>query len=274
MLDTYLTSIDEHIHFDHIQKQVHNIDFHLHRGCEIYLLIQGDVQYFVEKSVYPVAYGDLIITNEHEIHKPAFLSNAVYERITLQFMPVIMSPFRTAAYDPVQCFYNRPHGENNKVPLGAKDLTYLRSLFAKYAELCKLQAPGDGLLKLSCLMELLVFINTAFSSGHTAEDSRFMHEKLSPVLNYIEAELGGELSLDHLAKQFYINKFYLMKLFKTYTGSTIHEYIISKRIAAAKRYLSEGCNVTEACFQSGFRDYTAFLKMFKKKVGLLPKDYV
>ncbi|SDP17778.1 Helix-turn-helix domain-containing protein [Paenibacillus sp. yr247] len=274
MLEANLNTIDEQINFDHLQKQAHNIDFHLHRGCEIYFLIQGDVQYFVEKSVYPIAFGDLIITNEHEIHKPSFLSNALYERISFQFIPALMNPFRTEAFDPVKCFYNRPHGEQNKVTLSPREVASLRDLFAKYDELSRHPAAGSELLKLSCLIELLVFVNGLYTQNRKTDDNRFMHEKLSPVLDYIEAELDGDLSLDHLAKHFYINKYYLMKLFKTYTGSTIHEYVISKRIAAAKRLLSEGCNVTEACYQSGFRDYTAFLKMFKKKVGLLPKDYV
>jgi YesN/AraC family two-component response regulator len=119
-----------------------------------------------------------------------------------------------------------------------------------------------------------VLINQLFLNQKHSDSGINMHQKLSPVLDYIEQNLDQDLSLDQLEKEFYINKFYLIKLFKKYTGSTIHEYIIYKRISLAKRYLSQGCNVTEACMKSGFNDYSSFLRMFKKRIGVTPREYL
>ncbi|MCZ8511894.1 AraC family transcriptional regulator [Paenibacillus filicis] len=273
MLETYLNHIDEHIRFLHATKKVRNVDFHLHHGCEIYFLLQGDVHYFVEKTVYPLRFGDLILTNEHEIHKPSFSSESVYERITLEFPPTLALLYQTAEFQPLSCFYDRPKGERNKLSLSSKETSALLGLFLRYEQLQKNPSPGDAILKLSCFMELLVYINALFSMNKQPDTGLDLHHKLSPVLDYIERHLEEDLSLDRLEKLFYINKYYLIKLFKKYTGSTIHEYIVSKRISLAKKLLSEGCNVTEAYLQCGFNDYTSFLRMFKKKVGLLPKDY-
>jgi AraC-like DNA-binding protein len=251
------------------------VDFHLHQGCEIYFLLKGDVNYFVEKTVYPLQIGDLIITNEHEIHKPSFSTKALYERITIEFDPSLVEPYCTEGYSLLSCFYDRKIGQRNKVSLTARDTATLLSLLMKYDILHKNPQPGDAVLKLSVFLELLVLINRLFAEHkqHDQGQGMDLHDTLSPVLDYIELHLNEELSLDKLQELFYINKFYLIKLFKKYTGSTIYEYIISKRIALAKRLLSEGRTVTEACLASGFNDYTSFLRMFKKKVGLLPKEY-
>ncbi|TVY09000.1 AraC family transcriptional regulator [Paenibacillus cremeus] len=273
MLGTYLTNIDKNIQYSHLQRKAPNIEFHLHGGCEIYFLLQGDVNYFVEKTVYPLQFGDLMITNEHEIHKPAFSSEAWYERITIEFSPQMVTAFQTDGFDPLRCFYHRKNGEQNKMTLSPKEVAALQSLFMKYEYLQKNPAEGNEILKLSCFMEILVFINHLFDHQKSDEGIN-MHHKLSPILDYIELNLDQELSLDHLEKEFFINKFYLIKLFKKYTGSTIHEYIIYKRISMAKKYLAEGSNVTEACLKSGFNDYTSFLRMFKKRVGVTPRDYV
>jgi AraC-like DNA-binding protein len=273
LLDNYLNQIDEQIKFLHAVKQVHNIHFHLHRGCEIYFLLRGDVNYFVEKTVYPLQYGDLIITNEQEIHKPAFSTKALYERVTIEFNPMLASLFQTGSFQPLACFYNRPNGKKNKIKLTNREVSLLKSLFTKYDYLLKHPSEGDSIIKMGCFMEILVLINRFFSDNRATDSGVDLPLRLTPILEYIDLHPEEDLSLERLEKMFYMNRYYLSRLFKQYTGSTIHAYIVYKRISMAKRLLAEGCNVTEACVRSGFNDYTSFLRMFKKKVGVLPKDY-
>jgi AraC-like DNA-binding protein len=122
-------------------------------------------------------------------------------------------------------------------------------------------------------MEVLVLINSIYHGRTHAHNELDVHHKLSPVLDYIELHLHEPLTLELLENRFFINKYYLLRLFKQYTGSTVHEYIVTKRIAMAKKYLSEGMSVLDACMRCGFNDYTSFLRMFKKKIGVLPKEY-
>lgn len=273
MLDTYLNEIDHHIKFVHIVKPAHGMNFHLHDGCEIYFLIRGDVNYFVERSIYPLQYGDLIITNEHEIHKPAFITDALYERVTIEFSPMLAQLFQTDSFHPLACFYNRPKGRKNRIKLTVKEITSLTALFAKYDYLLKHPADGDAIVKLGCLMEILVLIQRLYHDQRASDGGFDLPVKLAPVLEYIDAHIQEDLSLTGLEGRFFINRYYLNRLFKQHTGSTIHDYILYKRIAEAKKLLADGCNVTEACHRSGFNEYTSFLRIFKKKVGLLPKDY-
>lgn len=273
MLKAFINNIEDNIKYSHVKTKVPYIDFHLHDGCEIYFLISGDVNYFVEKNIYPLKFGDLIITNNNEIHKPAFTSDVVYERITLEFNQDLPQLFSTNNFDVLNCFYNRISGEQNKISLSPNETSNILELFHKYENLCNITNNAANLLRLNCFIELMVYINNLFLNVRNIDENNYIPLKLQPILDYIDKNLDSDLSLEVIEKKFFISRFYLSKLFKKFTGSTIHEYIIYKRISIAKKLLTEGCNVTEACMKSGFNDYSNFLKVFKKTVGILPGKY-
>lgn len=266
-------NISKHINYTHMKIKHPIVDFHLHDGYEIFFLISGDVSYFVENKVYSIEYGDLIITNNHEIHKPSFGSDKIYERICLEFNPAIVQPLNSQKFDLLNCFTNRPAGEHNRIRLNHKHVDDILELFYKIESLGKNQYEGSEILRLSYLIELLVFTNRVYMRIPVSKELPNIHEKLVPILQYIDDNLESDMDLECLEKLFYIDRYYLSKLFKSGTGSSIHSYIIFKRISKAKRLLSEGVNVTQACTRCGFNDYSNFLKMFKKIVGISPGKY-
>jgi YesN/AraC family two-component response regulator len=266
-------NINKHIYYSHMKIKTPNVNFHLHEGFEIYFLISGDVNYFVEKKIYPLEYGDLIITNSREIHKPAFQSDKMYERIIIEFNPSIIQFFNSNKFDLLDCFVNRPSGEQNKIKMNSRQIHEISELFYRIEQLTDSTYEGYEILKLNYFIELLVYINRLFKKIPQNKEKTNIPEKLIPVLDYIEYNLENDLSLDSLESKFYINRFYLSKLFKKSIGSSIHNYILLKRISKAKTMLSEDFNVTDTCTKCGFNDYSNFLKMFKRTVGVSPGKY-
>jgi AraC-like DNA-binding protein len=259
--------------FSHIQVPTPRIEFHLHEGYEIYFLISGDVNYFVEKKIYPLQFGDLIFTNNREIHKPSFRSDRLYERICLEFQPAVIRPYCTPAFDLLGCFTNRMHGENNKLTLTQRQTEEVLALFRRIERLTGDDRQGSDLLRLNSVLELLVLINRLFLNIAPEPERTNIPEKLAPVLEHIDTHLEGDLSLEALERTFYLNRFYLSKLFKESTGSNLHNYILYKRISCAKQLLADGATVSQACIRSGFNDYSNFLKQFKRTVGITPGQY-
>ncbi|GIO14837.1 hypothetical protein J19TS2_43920 [Cohnella xylanilytica] len=88
--------------------------------------------------------------------------------------------------------------------------------------------------------------------------------------NYVE-----ELELQRLADTVYLTPSYLSKLFKTTTGETITDYIISVRIERAKELLlkNPSFKTYEVGEQVGYPDPAYFNKVFKKVTGFTPKEY-
>ena len=94
--------------------------------------------------------------------------------------------------------------------------------------------------------------------------------------SYIEKTLGiieqdfKKITVAEIAKRNNVDKDYLNRLFKRETGFTIKKYIIAYRLGEAKKMLSMGSSVKEACFMSGFKDCSNFSRVFKKYEGYPP----
>ena len=63
-----------------------------------------------------------------------------------------------------------------------------------------------------------------------------------------------------------------MHLFKAETGYSIGAYINEKRLLLAKSLIQNGMSATEACYESGFRDYSTFCRAFRKKYQTTPRN--
>lgn len=137
---------------------------------------------------------------------------------------------------------------------------------------------GSKALTHARIIEFLVQISRAYYdtadmvvsiSEDISEDNR-----INQIVTYINEHLSEELSLDQIADAFYLSKFYLSKRFKQYTGLSIYQYIMKKRLTVARNMLSEGVPVIEACNQCGFGDYSNFLKAFKREFTCTPTSYM
>lgn len=274
MLTTRYTDINKAIAYSHRRIETpHDIEFHLHNQFEIYFFISGNVNYLIEKKVYPLKYGDLLLMNNLEIHKPTFLPGEIYERIVIHFEPQLAQLFNSATYNLLASFVNRPKGENNKLSLTKAKTEEILQLFSKIESSSTDLVPEAAVLKLTYFLQLLVLINQNFCNIQNENEKSNIPDNLARILDYIDMNLESNLSLEYLAKKFYINGSYLSVLFKKWTGSNIHEYIIYKRISKAKKMLTEGSSATDACLMSGFNDYSNFSRIFKRTVGVSPRRY-
>lgn len=273
MLGNYFQDSENFINYGHNTAATIQ-EFHLHERFEIYFFISGDVNYFIEKKSYKLKYGDLFIMNNREIHRPFVQSNKPYERIVIHFDPKIPQLLSSPDFDLLHCFKNRTIGEQNKISLSKNQIDEILKIFDKIENLNKNTQKAYDILKLTYFVELLVYINMVFSRNiENVEELTNVPEKLIPILDYIDSNLDGDLSLATLGNLFYIDKSYLSRLFKKSIGSNIHQYIIYKRLSKAKIMLSEGHSVTDTCMNCGFNDYSNFIRTFKKAVGIPPGEY-
>ena len=185
----------------------------------------------------------------------------------------MISPFSSQQFDLLNCFTNRSNGDRNKISLNSEQVEDIIGLFNKIEFLDTNPFDDSEILKFTYFIELLIFINRIYINSTCKVDHANIPSKLIPILEFIDQNLESDLKLETLEKKFYINRFYLCKLFKNSIGSTIHEYIIYKRISLAKLLLSKGYSVTDTCSKSGFNDYSNFIRMFNRTVGLSPGKY-
>lgn len=92
------------------------------------------------------------------------------------------------------------------------------------------------------------------------------------VKRYIDTHLTASLSLEELARQFFVSKFYLCRVFKTQCKLPVGQYIRQKRIELAASMMQSGETASSAAFCAGFGDYSTFYRAHKKISGKSPME--
>ena len=98
--------------------------------------------------------------------------------------------------------------------------------------------------------------------------------ELAAVKEYLDEHYTEKIALDDLSEHFFINKFYLSKIFRKTYGTTVNNYLISKRITRAKQLLRfTDMTVDEIGAAVGMADANYFSRMFRKVEGISPREY-
>ena len=132
--------------------------------------------------------------------------------------------------------------------------------------------PADKLMNRFKMGELLVEALTMLTTNNTIPQSKYSN-RMSALIHYINQHAAEPLSLTKLEDQFYASKFVLMKEFKEYTGITIHQYLLTKRVMMGKELIEQGMKPNEVAPNCGFQDYTSFYRAFKSRTGKSPEQY-
>ena len=94
------------------------------------------------------------------------------------------------------------------------------------------------------------------------------------ISDYISDHFQETLSLDSLAEQFYISKYYLSRSFHEVTGFGINEYINILRVKKAQSLLeTTTLSVSEIASRTGFESITYLGRVFKKYQHVTPAQY-
>ena len=97
---------------------------------------------------------------------------------------------------------------------------------------------------------------------------------LESIRNYLDEHYTEKFSLDELAEEFFISKYYLCREFKSLYGITLNHYVIAKRITLAKKLLRfSSYTLEEIALKCGFYDASYFNKQFKKSEGIGASDF-
>lgn len=128
---------------------------------------------------------------------------------------------------------------------------------------------GSTIRLLNVILTLLRNSNLKPSEEAMAPD-----KQLGNMLSYINANFMKDLKVPELARMSFVSTRQLQEKFKKYTGRSISDYIISKRIECAELLLKKGTqSIQEIAFDSGFNDFSYFSKKFREITGKTPRDY-
>lgn len=99
--------------------------------------------------------------------------------------------------------------------------------------------------------------------------------KIAKGISYLENDAEQLLSIDEIADMCQVSPNTFRRLFSAYAGVSPVEFRLRQKIARAKQLLeSEIFTVSEVSDVLGFSDVSYFSRIFKKKTGISPSEYL
>lgn len=251
------------------------VPFHEHPFYEIYFFLSGIVTYNIEGRSYQLRPGDILLTGSRDIHRPDILPGKPYERYVIWLTEDFLHRFNGQGGDLSTCFRGTQEKRYHLIRPDVSALAQLKAQCELMAALKDEHSFGSDSLFYANLVAFLVYLNRAyFNTPLSVRQDIRENETINLLLDYINEHLAEPLSLDILSARFFLSKFYLNNKFRQYTGLTIYQYIIKKRLTVARNMLRGGTPVMNACMACGFNDYSNFLKAFKREFNCAPHEYI
>lgn len=126
--------------------------------------------------------------------------------------------------------------------------------------------------KLTALLTLAMIESR--KGNNEVQEATSTQAKLLEIKKFLDEEYKQKVSLDQLEEKFYINKYYLTRIFKEKYGISINNYVIQRRITEAKYQLRfTGKTIEEIGHSCGMADPSYFNRVFKKVEGISPREF-
>lgn len=251
----------------HINDQTKkDFSYHYHDFHKIIVFISGKVTYHIEGKAYHLKPRDILLVSQGAIHKPEIDPSVPYERYIFWIRDDL------SCQELNTCFQKANDRSFNLVRADSALQERLKDLLPEIEQTLQNKHFGDTVLRNALFTQFMIYINRIFLRTSSSPDEKTYSSdtQVEQLLKYLNRNLSENLSIDQLANRFFFSKYHMMRKFKNETGYTIHNYITSKRLLMARSLISQGMPVMKAAQASGFRDYTTFVRAYKKQFGKAP----
>ncbi len=115
-------------------------------------------------------------------------------------------------------------------------------------------------------------VTDAGDRGYTVTSTA--EDKLKRVIAFIDENFASDLSREGLAASIGISPDHLSRLFMSYTGKKIQNYINDLRIIQARKLLLDtDMRIIDIAFAVGYENLATFNRLFHNITGLTPSDF-
>ena len=234
---------------------------HTHSHTELFYIVGGNGQFQISGKLFPVRAHQLVVVNPNVLHTEVSYEAHPLEYIVLGIEGVELTiPGSDGAR---YCFYSFP--ENNEV------LTCMQRVLLEMQE----RKPEYQTICLACMDIIMVQLMRSASVSLTQSHSSFpSNRQCAAVRQYIDQHYKENITLDLLAEQASINKYYLAHAFKREYGVSPINYLIACRIREGKRLLAEtDHSLSQIAAVLGFSSSSYFSQRFRSAEGISPTEY-
>lgn len=194
-----------------------------------------------------------------------------YERLAEAYAKI-----KTVSRDHLLFYAKLLHLIGNYILLMENELYLERMVVLKNRELHNKEIERINLEK--TLKELSISVLESEKSRRPSSSRDQVEDRSSYIVSkaqlFIRTNYNTDIRLEDVARAVYLSPNYFSSLFKRVSGCTFRNYLVKKRIDAAKTFLGESClPIKEIVLRTGFKDYNYFNRTFTAMEGITPARF-
>lgn len=235
---------------------------HWHTSIEIFAVMEGHLEFFMNKEEYPLKAGEQLIINSNEIH-----SIHAAERNKTVVLQIPLKQFEN--YFTAQRFIRF---RSQDAEADGKLASLIKKLYKVYTA----RDTGYEFGTMSLFYEIMYMLvkNYRLTEAHEKEirHSRKL-DTLSKITTYMREHYKEDLKLSDLAATFGYSDAYLSRMFQKYAKINYKTYLQDIRMAYAYRDLmNTDRTISQIALDNGFCSSRGFSGEFQKRYGILPSE--
>lgn len=255
-------------------KNVKKMQNHSHDYYEFYFYLEGDATIYIGGGAHLLKAGDVVLVPPRVKHFVDVKDNGKpYRRfvfwVSQEYVEQLVQQYKEYGYlmqnvaIEKEYIYSQNIIESNETQ---------SKVFRLLSEVSSNRFGREAQIQV-CICDLLLHLNRKIHEKKNSVSTTGNNNLYQNILMFVEEHLDEDLSLERMAKEYYVSKYHLLHVFKHHTGLSLHQYIMKKRLTLFRDAILTNVGITEAYQQIGFRDYTSVYRAFKKEYGMSPTEY-
>lgn len=259
----------EFIEFEQIKNQS-NMTMstpHSHDFYELYFLLDGRRNFFIENKMFVVEENTLIVVPPYSLHKT---EGGAYHRININVSPALLSMSQNEFLMRIS--------NKTALKLGRKYLDVILRLLKEGAEIQSRSITEKSESLLSIVKTILLFLSmqdtVSVAAVSTAYKPNVVSADVLKLIYYVNTHFTEKITLKMLCDEFYLSKVSLCKKFNNVMHCSIMDYVNELRLNKAKSLLREtNRSIDDIASLCGYSSANYFGLVFKRDVGISPLNY-
>lgn len=238
---------------------------HFHNGYELIFVTKGEVEIEIDCKPHKAKSPAIILLNPFEQHKITGESQD-YERTVL----VLNADLLEQSISPrlIAMLKCRPQSFSHIVKPTEIDFENICTILGSISAELNSNKLFEGQYLLNCVYNLLIIMY------RTENNSPDFSSSMMKIQAYIDENYAMIESIGNIAENFCISLPHLSRSFKAYSGYSPVEYLKNTRLYHAQQLLIySDYRINEISNMVGFRETSNFIKQFKNKFGISPRQF-
>ncbi len=257
-----------------LSNKVDSWEFHCHDFYEIYIHVNGGQYFGLDNNMYLLEPNQFFIIPPFCMHGLSSAGELIgYERAYMNISLETLKILGCGQLDLDRFFRSYTSRGLNRFQFTREEARECLGIMKTLQEMQNAASAMDRFQSYALAQRFISRICSIIDHSQALTSTVVSNSIMQKVLTYINSNYTQPLKIADLAKQFNVSVSYLSHEFVKYTNRSVYDYILYRRVMLARELIGTDISLNSIAYQCGFNDYSNFLRMFHKLVGISPNQY-